>query len=66
MNEDDFKVGIVNFIAFAFSFVEGVQTWLQIALLVVSIGYTLHKWNNLIKHGNKPTSAKKVRGTDDK
>lgn len=66
MNEDDLKVGIVNFIAFAFSFLEGVQIWLQIALLVVSIGYTLHKWNNLIKHGNKSASIKKVRGTDDK
>lgn len=66
MNEDDLKVGLVNIIALTFSFLEGVQVWLQIALLVVSIGYTLHKWNNLIKHGNKSTSTKKVRGTDDK
>jgi hypothetical protein len=66
MNEDDLKVGLLNIIALTFSFLEGVQVWLQIALLVVSIGYTLHKWNNLIKHGNKSTSTKKVRGTDDK
>lgn len=66
MNEDDLKVGILNFIALTFSFVEGVQTWLQIALLIVSIGYTLHKWNNLIKHGNKSASTKKVRDTSDK
>lgn len=66
MNEDDLKVGIINLIAFTFSFIQGIQAWLQIGLLVVSIGYTLHKWNNLIKNGNKSASTEKIRETDDK
>ena len=36
----DFKIGAINILTFSLSF-SNVEQWLKIALLVVSIGYTV-------------------------
>jgi hypothetical protein len=42
MNMQDFKIGAINILTFSLSF-SNVEQWLKIALLVVSIGYTVMK-----------------------
>jgi hypothetical protein len=48
MNNDDVKVGILNMAVFALSFSE-LESYLKVALLLVSIGYTANKWYKLHK-----------------
>ena len=38
----DFKIGAINILTFSLSFT-GVEQWLKITLLIVSIGYTVMK-----------------------
>jgi hypothetical protein len=38
----DFKIGAINLLTFSVSFT-GIEQWLKIALLVVSIAYTVLK-----------------------
>ena len=48
MTEDDLKVAFVNSLALAMSFAE-LEVWFKIALMAVTIGYTISKWIMLFK-----------------
>lgn len=48
MTDDDVKVGILNMAVLALSFSE-LESYLKVALLLVSIGYTCNKWYKLYK-----------------
>lgn len=48
MTDDDVKVGILNLLAFSLSF-SALESYLKVALLLVSIGYTANKWYKLHK-----------------
>lgn len=48
MTDDDVKVGILNVLAFSLSFSD-LESYLKVALLLVSIGYTVNKWYKLHK-----------------
>jgi hypothetical protein len=52
MTEDDLKVAFVNILALAFSFAE-LEWWFKIALMTVTIGYTITKWVMLFKEKNE-------------
>jgi hypothetical protein len=52
MTEDDLKVAFVNILALAFSFAE-LEWWFKIALMAVTIGYTITKWAMLFKERNE-------------
>jgi len=56
MNIGDLKMYIINLSTLAIS-MSHVDTVLKITLLIVSIGYTLHRWYFEIK--NKKTKNKK-------
>ena len=56
MNIDDLKMYVIKFSTFAISMSQ-VDTALKITLLIVSIGYTLHRWYFEIK--NKKNNKKK-------
>ena len=56
MNIGDLKMYIINLSTIAISMTH-VDTILKITLLIVSIGYTLHRWYFEIK--NKKTKNKK-------
>jgi hypothetical protein len=49
MNIGDLKMYVINFSTFAIS-MSHVDTALKITLLIVSIGYTLHRWYFEIKN----------------
>lgn len=51
MNDDDVKVLFLNAMTFLLSFAE-IEVILKIALLLISIGYTLFKWINLYQEKN--------------
>ena len=51
MNDDDVKVLFLNAMTFLLSFAE-IEVILKIALLLISIGYTLYKWVNLYQEKN--------------
>ena len=48
MTDDDLKVAFVNTLALAMSFAE-LEVWFKIALMAVTIGYTISKWVMLFK-----------------
>jgi hypothetical protein len=52
MTEDDLKVAFVNTLALAMSFAE-LEVWFKIALMAVTIGYTITKWVMLFKEKNE-------------
>ena len=54
MTEEDVKVLLLNALTFMLSFAE-IEVILKIALLIISIGYTIAKWVNLYqnKHGKR-------------
>ena len=52
MTISDLKIFTLNFSTFAISFLQ-IDMVLKIALLVVSIGYTGHKWWIMNKNKNK-------------
>jgi hypothetical protein len=52
MTEDDLKIAFVNILALAFSFAE-LEWWFKIALMSVTIGYTITKWVMLFKEKNE-------------
>jgi|TARA_R110002153_G_scaffold43296_4_gene122426 hypothetical protein len=56
MNLGDLKMYVINLSTFAISMSQ-VDTILKIVLLVISIGYTLHRWYFEIK--NKKNNKKK-------
>jgi len=45
----DFKIGAINILTFSLSF-SNVEQWLKIALLLVSIGYTVMKMIEMKKN----------------
>jgi proteasome assembly chaperone (PAC2) family protein len=51
MTEDDLKVAFVNTIALVISFAE-LELWFKIALMGITIGYTITKWVMLFKDKN--------------
>ena len=52
MNIGDLKMYIINLSTLAIS-MSHIDTILKITLLIVSIGYTLHRWYFEIKNKNK-------------
>ena len=52
MNEHDIKLFLVNTAAMTISMAQ-VETALKLALLLVSIGYTLQRWHFLRKNKGK-------------
>tara|TARA_R110002072_G_C7877962_1_gene527758 strand:- start:707 stop:871 length:165 start_codon:yes stop_codon:yes gene_type:complete len=44
----DIKIGAINFLTFTISF-SGIEQWLKITLLVVSIAYTVLKMSKVNK-----------------
>ena len=51
MTDDDVKVLFLNAMTFLLSFAE-IEVILKIALLLISIGYTLYKWVALYQSRN--------------
>jgi hypothetical protein len=51
MTDDDLKVAFVNTLALAMSFAE-LEVWFKIALMAITIGYTITKWALLFKDRN--------------
>ena len=51
MNDEDVKVLFLNAMTFLLSFAE-IEVILKIALLLISIGYTLYKWIVLYQSKN--------------
>lgn len=51
MNDEDVKVLFLNAMTFLLSFAE-IEVILKIALLLISIGYTLYKWIALYQSKN--------------
>jgi hypothetical protein len=55
----DYKTLLINLGTFLFS-MTNIDIVLKIILLVVTIGYTLHKWYLLNKNNGKKKKQKKV------
>lgn len=51
MNLTDFKIYSLNTASLMISMMN-IETYLKIVLLLVSIGYTVHKWSQLNKKSN--------------
>ena len=49
MSISDIKMYAMSFGVVGFTTFAHIETWLKITLLIVTIGYTLHKWVNLKK-----------------
>ncbi len=52
MGLDDLKLYILNAVSFGVSMMDWLEPVLKILLLVVTIGYTIHKWWTM-KKGKK-------------
>ena len=52
MGLDDLKLYILNALSFSVSMMDWLEPVLKILLLVVTIGYTIHKWW-VMKKGKK-------------
>jgi hypothetical protein len=46
----DIKLYILNAISFSITMMDWLEPILEILLLIVTIGYTVHKWLNLKKN----------------
>tara|TARA_B100000768_G_scaffold82443_1_gene78081 strand:- start:14 stop:190 length:177 start_codon:yes stop_codon:yes gene_type:complete len=55
----DYKTLLINLGTFLFS-MTNVDVFLKVILLLVTIGYTLHKWYLLNKSNGKKKKQKKV------
>lgn len=59
MSDTDFKIYSLNTASLTISMMN-VETYLKIVLLLVTIGYTIHKWSQL----NKKSNDEKDSGLD--
>ena len=53
MGLDDLKLYCFNITSFTIASLDWLEPVLKVTLLVVTIGYTLHKWYDMKKKNNK-------------
>lgn len=54
---DTVKVVGANAAALGFSMMDKAMWWLQVIVLVVTLGYTLHKWSLMAKNNNNASKG---------